>query len=240
MDVKELYTANNKRIQKHQIKDKIKQQIIFYVWMFILCVIFFSFYATVEAIGWKAIIFPIGLLVVWILITAAVLVFQDRKSIFAKRKVLEEVFFDDSKFGKLKFMKDMNDNDSDLDCEALNTSFGKYNPEITIRNYKEENQELYFRSLGYVYEIQNEIIDNLYKTATDCCVNWDECDDNGNPITYEYIKEKFYIGHMTIQIENGDVLITIWGFPGEGLLGEHSINARINCRSKETEYLLEG
>jgi len=45
---------------------------------------------------------------------------------------------------------------------------------------------------------------------------------------------------MTIQIEAGDVLITIWGFPGEGLLGEHSINARINCRSKEAEYLLEG
>lgn len=239
MDVEEVYKANNKRIQKNRIKDKIKQ-IIFYIWMFILCAILFSFYVTVKAIGWKAILFPVGLLVVWGLITAAVLVFQDRKSIFVKKKAVEEVFLNDSKFGKLKFMRDINDKDSDLNCDALNISFGKYNPEITIRNYKEENQEQYFRSLGYVYEIQNEIINNLYKEATDCCANWEECDDNGNPITYEYIKENFYIGQMTIEMENGDVLITIWGLPGDGLLGDHSINARINCTSKKAEYLLEG
>lgn len=239
MDVKEIYGANKKRIQKNKIKDKIKQ-IIFYIWMFILCAILFSFYVTVKAIGWKSIIFPVGLLVVWVLITAAVLVFQDRKAVFVKKKVLEEVFFDDPKFGKLKFVKDLNDKDSDFNCDALNISFGKYNPGIIIRNYKEENKELYLRSLGYVYDIQNEIINNLYNEAADYCANWDECDENDNPITYEYIKDNFYIGHMTIEIEDGDVLITIWGFPGDGLLGEHSINAHINCTSKKVDYLLEG
>ncbi len=239
MDVKEVYAANKKRKQRDHIKDILKK-IVFYFWMFILCVILFSFYVTVQAIGWNAILFPIGLLVVWGLITAAVLVFQDRKSIFAKKKVSEEVIFDDSNFGKLKFVKDKNDKDSDLICKALNFPFGKYNPGIAIRNYQEENRELYFRGLGYVYEIQNEIINNLYNEATNCCANWGECDDNGNPITYEYIKENFYIGHITIGMEAGDVLITVWGFPGEGLLGEHSIDAHINCTSKEAEYLLEG
>lgn len=239
MDMKEVYAANRKRAKKDKIKNRMKQ-IGFYFWMFILCVILFLFFVTTQAIGWDAILFTVGLLVVWILITAAVLVFRDRKAIFAKKKALEEVSFYDSKFGKLKFVKDVNDIHGDLACAALNISFGKYSPEIEIRNYKEENRELYFKSLGYVYEIQNEIIDNLYKEAADYCADWEERDDNGNPITYEYIKENFYIGHMTIEMEAGDVLITVWGIPGDGLLGDHSINAHINCTTKKAEYLLEG
>lgn len=224
---------------KDRLKDIINQ-IIFYFWMFVLCTILFLFHVTVEAVGRKAIIFPIGLLVIWFLITSIVFVVRDRKSIFVKKKVFEEVVIEDLRFGTLKFMKDMNDKDRDLKCDTLNLHFGKYDPEIKIRDYKEENHELYFTGLAYVYDIQNELISNFYEEALDYCSEWGECDENGNPITYEYVKENFYIGEMIIAMEDGDVLITIWGWVGDGLLGEHNISAYINCTRKKVDYLLEG
>ncbi len=242
MDLKEKYEANNKRIRKdrrNRLKDKISE-FIFYFWMFILCVILFLFYATVQAVGWKNIIFPVSLLVIWIVITAIFFIVQQRKSIFVKKKVFEEVVIEDLRFGTLKCMKEKNNNDSDLKCDTLNLYFGKYNPEIEIKNYKEENRELYFSGLAYVYDIQNEIISNLYKEATDCCTNWEECDENGNPITYEYVRDNFYIGSMIIEINDGDVMVIIRGWPGDGLLGEHDIGAYINCTKKTVDYTLEG
>lgn len=239
MDRKEIDETNKKRIRKDKLKG-IMNQIIFCFWMFILCVILFSFYATVKAVGWNAIIFPVGLLVIWVMVTAIVLIVQQRDSIFVKKKVYEEVVIEDLRFGTLKCMKEMNNQDSDLKCHTLNLHFGKYNPEIEIRNYIVENKELFFTGLAYVYDNQNEIINNLYAEAMDYCTNWGECDENGNPITYEYVRDNFYIGHMIIAIDDGDILITIRGWVGDGLLGDHNINACINCTKNNVDYSLEG
>lgn len=239
MDQREKYAVDGKGRRKEKLKD-ILCQIVFYIWMFIFCVILFWFLVTNKEVGWKESKYAVGAFVIWMLITAVVFIIRDRKSIFVKKKVLEEVVIEDLRFGTLKCVKDRNDLDVDLKCDALNFRFGKYNPKIEIRNYQDENQEQYFTGLAYVYDIQNEIISNLYQKATDYCAEWEECDEDGNPITYEYIKDNFDISDMIISMVNRDVFITIMGWSGDGLLGEHNINAQINCTRKTIDYLLEG
>lgn len=234
------HNKDNKQFNSSKLKQK-KGTIILYFWMVILCAIILLFFITKE-IPELSVLFPISLLAAWFIITVVAFIISDRKSNSNKKsvKVQEDVIIESARFGKLKFVKSQYDNSNDLRCDNVNVPFGDYNPSIEIRNYKEENRGLYFEGLEYVYDIYDEILDNFYKEAVTYCSEWGESDEDGNPITYDYIKDNFEVTNIFVDMYNEDVIVTIWGWPGDDLLSEHNLSAEINCTKKTMDYKLMG
>lgn len=75
-------------------------------------------------------------------------------------KHISEIIINDKVFGKIKFERDAHLNQ--LCCKNFNMPFGKYNPTIEIEDYDANNNELYFRSLEYLYSMQQEVSHTLF------------------------------------------------------------------------------
>jgi len=153
---------------------------------------------------------------------------------------IEELVFEDSKLGTIRFFR--YDDCDELISEGLNIKFGKFNPSIEISIYKEEYNYLYLEALRYIYENQDEILDNYYKEAVEVCNDWGVYDEDGNSITitYEYASEDFKISEISLySYKNKEVMAMLWGYPSSDLLGGHGLDVSINCTTKEIKYLLQ-
>ncbi|MDR0964179.1 MAG: hypothetical protein LBM60_06160, partial [Clostridium sp.] len=162
----------------------------------------------------------------------------------AKEKSKVKISLEDPYFGKMTFTLDDNDGRHDLIDGKTEVMFGRYNPDLGIDNYEESKKELYFRSLEYVYSIQNEIITYFYEDTKSLCDEWEKHFENGDPITKEYIEEEFEITSIDIRPSGEDVTIKVWGWPPEvdsvSLFGDHNFYAEIDCTTKEIYYGFEG
>lgn len=70
-----------------------------------------------------------------------------------KKNNITEYKIEDQKLGEVKAVEDTKKNI--LTFEGI--LFGRYNPNIEIKNYDKDNKKLYFDTLGYIKENQKEI-----------------------------------------------------------------------------------
>lgn len=180
---------------------------------------------------------------------------DEKKEKEYRNKYVTEVIINDKVFGEMKFEKDSNKNE--LSCKNFKVLFGQYNPTVHIQDYDENNNELYFRSLEYIYGKQQEIIETLFEGFL-------EAYSNSKEVTPDTLRENFAIEKITIckcdeyflegayfikdaeafEIDAGEWVIAVCGNPNKNKLYGNYYSSKypvayMDCSTKQMYYVLE-
>ncbi len=211
------------------------------------------FYITISLAIIASIIFSIykmglkSLLVICpisiIIVALSISIKRDNKKEKAYRNQnISKVIIVDKTLGEIEFEKDTLKNT--LTCMKFKMLFGNYDPVICIENYREEENELYFRSLEHLYSKQEEIIYNLKKNFREAF-----------PESAEVTPENFKIDHIEIQryrdcyiedavcVNRDDMVVVVVGNPNKntkltGFYGSFPV-AYMDCNTKKICYTME-
>ena len=222
-------------------------EIIFYIIISIAIISSIIFFIYRKGLRSLLVICPIAI----IIIALSISIKRDKKKEKAYRdQYVSKVILADKTFGEIEFEKDILHNT--LTCMKFKMLFGDYDPVICIESYREEDMELYFRSLEHLYSKQDEIISNLKK-------NFREAYPESAEVTPENLK----IDRITIQrygdccIEDADwvdgedfldknpddMVIVVVGDPNKntkltGSYGSFPV-VYMDCSTRKTCYTME-
>lgn len=149
------------------------------------------------------------------------------------------VLIEDSKYGTNAFIKDKFGHYNAVD---LKISIGNHLPDVMFEDYQEYLKEYYFRGLDHVCEIQDQILNEFYAFSKEFYDDWEEQDEEGNPLTEERIKEEFKLTSIHVTVgDYGITFVTLWGWPGEDHLGNlrlggHNFTITVNCKTNAFDY----
>jgi len=123
----------------------------------------------------------------------------------------EEALIDIPNFGILRFLwylyRTLSVSERDLTYEHV--KFGKHEPKIIIKDYKEAMFDLYQKTLSCLFELQNEITENLYQETIKYCDEEGIRNSSDNPIIY--VTDHFIIDEIMINTIDGQIMLTVWG-----------------------------
>lgn len=113
---------------------------------------------------------------------------------------------------------------------------------FTLEQFQ-NNKKDFFETLKRIIRIQGEIVESLYSETLELCNEWEEVDDNENPITLEYVKKHISIEFLNIYNDSAQIQATIKTDEtnendSRWLLGEHFIEALIEKDDIEIKWNL--
>ena len=128
------------------------------------------------------------------------------------------------------------------DLKVDNASFKFGDSGLKLDEFK-INVKKFFNMLKVVIKLQDKIVESLYKETLELCNIWDEVDDDGNPITLEYVKNHIDIVFLKIYKTSVQISATIYTDgddenDGQELLGGHFIEAIIESDDTEIKWYL--
>ena len=147
-------------------------------------------------------------------------------------------------FGECVFEKDVNKNFVRLVQGITKTKFGPYIVMADIE-VSEECVTLALEELAKIYQNAEEILNPIYQEAMKYCNEWDETDEEGNPIDLNYIREHYNLNGIAVSDkEDGSIFVVLDGSivadNGVELLGYHSFVTEIDCSTGEITYDIWG
>lgn len=194
----------------------------------------------------------IAIVIWWIitLIAIAVRIKTDDKKADKKRQLYREqyistVTIDDPKFGHIEF-----EHDSNREClytlYAQHFTFPKIGnncPDyLNIHGYNDDTKDRVsqvFRILEKIYADENTILEGCCKTVKECYEDEDIKDENGDPISMEFIKAKFSIGGFDVTIKEDDIEIEITGSMDahfDDHIEEHGVTASYSSKTGNYDF----
>ena len=129
--------------------------------------------------------------------------------------------------------------------EERRVQFGPYTPKVEIEYGSEEFQVKAERELEKIVARADSILKKIYADAYQTCVEWEEEDDKGYPVTEEFVKANYSVTRILItEGTMGEIITQLWGGISknryEDLLGDHVHVTELYSDSEEITFTLEG
>ncbi len=151
-----------------------------------------------------------------------------------REKYISDLIIEDKTYGRMNFELDSFEERIEL-IEINLPEFGNDTiDEFIIYEYHESKKDIYFRSLDYIYENSQKILEGLCEMAKDVY------DSEDITINIEDIRNQLSVSWIEISLNDKDeCIVEMHGGVNNDIcdhIAEHGVTACINCTAEEFDY----